>query len=110
MDILISDLNECLSSPSLDKVNFLNEVSSMYPDAISFSSGSPSTCTYGVDVFMKHLNNYANYLSNAKGISYAEALTVIGNYASAKGIICDVLAKMLEVKHMLQIRIKMIRR
>jgi len=97
MDILISDLNECLNLPSLDKVNFLNEVSSMYPDAISFSSGSPSTCTYGVDAFMQYLNNYINYLSATKDISYAEALTVIGNYASTKGIICGALAKMMEV-------------
>jgi (S)-3,5-dihydroxyphenylglycine transaminase len=94
MGLVISDLHSSLGSSSIDKVNFLNEVAKQYPEAISFASGSPSKGTYNVESFSRYIDSFVDYLQTVHHLSYEEAYGTIGNYASAKGIICESLAKM----------------
>ena len=69
MDLVISDLHSSLSSASLDKGNLLNEISKMYPDAISFSSGSPCKGTYDVEGFSHYLEKFIEHMRIYEGQS-----------------------------------------
>jgi len=96
MKLTINNLHSSLTSPSLDKVSFLNEISSLYPHAISFASGRPSGDTYNVKEFVKSISTYINHVAKEKSISHQDAWISIGNYASAKGIINNILQKMIK--------------
>lgn len=46
MPIFSDDLYSALGAPSLDSINFLNEVIDRYPRAISFAPGAPNPTTF----------------------------------------------------------------
>lgn len=89
----LSKINEHLSDPKLSVMNFLNEITSRYPDSISFAPGRPKEEYFDVqgsfsyiDVYLKHINE-----RNGTSLDYSN----LGQYGDTKGIIREEVQKLL---------------
>jgi (S)-3,5-dihydroxyphenylglycine transaminase len=76
-------------------MNFLNEVSSRYPEAVSFASGRPTEEFFDIALIHDYLTAYCDHLRSEKGCSEAELNRVIFQYGRTKGIIHDLIASQL---------------
>ena len=70
-ELTAATLHLCLADPALESMNFLNEVASRYPDAVSFASGRPSEEFFDVALIHGYLDAYCGYLRDEFG--YGEA-------------------------------------
>lgn len=90
----ISDLHPALSEPVLSSMDFLNEVTSRYPEAISFAPGRPHEQFFeGMDPGLL-VRRYQDHL-RATGSTPREAQRSVLQYGPAAGIINDMLARAL---------------
>src|SRR5690349_18958178 len=62
-DLSIKDLHASLSDPLLDTMNFLNEVTFRYPEAVSFAPGRPYDGFFDIEQIFAHLRGYVDYLA-----------------------------------------------
>ncbi|MEU0946685.1 aminotransferase class I/II-fold pyridoxal phosphate-dependent enzyme [Streptomyces canus] len=85
------DLHASLSDPLLDTMNFLNEVTHRYPDAISFAPGRPYDGYFDVEQIFTHLRGYLDHLA-AEGRSPAEIRDTLFQYGPTGGRIREVIA------------------
>ncbi|MGW0394916.1 aminotransferase-like domain-containing protein [Streptomyces sp. NPDC003042] len=89
-------LHVSLSDPTLDTMNFLNEVTSRYPDAISFAPGRPYEGDFDVARIPGLIETYLDHL-RARGHSEDRIRTALYQYGETAGQIRDIVARMLEV-------------
>ncbi|MFD9457034.1 PLP-dependent aminotransferase family protein [Streptomyces sp. NPDC059985] len=89
-------LHASLSDPTLDTMNFLNEVTSRYPDAISFAPGRPYEGDFDVAQIPGLIDTYLDHL---RGLGHSEdrIRTALYQYGETAGQIRDLVARMLEV-------------
>ena len=81
-------MNNFLHNPYLESMNFLNEASLLYPDAISFGSGRPKEDFFHLNEVVAGVSRFAEI--TGKGINY------FGQYNMTKGIINDCIAKLVK--------------
>ncbi|HKN97882.1 MAG TPA: PLP-dependent aminotransferase family protein [Pseudonocardiaceae bacterium] len=93
-DIALDDLHDCLSDPLLDAMTFLNEVTSRYPDAISFAPGRPYEGLFEPDSIHDYLTAYTEYLC-ANGRTPDQVRTALFQYGRTNGEIHDLVARTL---------------
>ncbi|MFF7752087.1 PLP-dependent aminotransferase family protein [Streptomyces sp. NPDC007971] len=87
----LADLHASLSDPVLDAMNFLNEVVSRHPDAISFAPGRPYDGLLDPAVITDCLTAYTDQLT-AEGHTPAQIRTRLMQYGPTAGIIREPLA------------------
>ncbi|MEU3920778.1 aminotransferase class I/II-fold pyridoxal phosphate-dependent enzyme [Streptomyces sp. NPDC029004] len=91
----VGELHGSLSDPVLDAMNFLNEVVSRFPEAISFAPGRPSEGTFEPDDLARYLRAYTDHLEHGLGWSPDQVRTQLFQYGRTNGIIHDLIARSL---------------
>ncbi|MFD4601292.1 PLP-dependent aminotransferase family protein [Streptomyces sp. NPDC058464] len=95
-ELRIDDLHGSLSDPLLDTMNFLNEITFRYPEAISFAPGKPYDGFFDVDQVFGHLREYIGHLA-AGGDSADRIRDAIFQYGPTAGLIRQLIADSLRV-------------
>ncbi|WUI00872.1 PLP-dependent aminotransferase family protein [Spirillospora sp. NBC_00431] len=95
-DVNISDLHGSLADPLLDTMNFLNEVTFRYPEAISFAPGRPHDGFFDVEQVFAYLHEYIDHLA-AEGNSAGQIRDAIFQYGPTAGRIRELIASSLDV-------------
>ncbi|MFD5029467.1 PLP-dependent aminotransferase family protein [Streptomyces sp. NPDC058405] len=83
------DLHGSLGSPAMGSINFLNEVMSRFPDAISFAPGAPHTSFFGEIDVARHTARYLRHLEEERGLKPEQAERLLYQYGPSRGLIND---------------------
>ncbi|GAA1395592.1 PLP-dependent aminotransferase family protein [Kitasatospora putterlickiae] len=86
-----ADLHGSVSDPVLDTMNFLNEVTLRYPDAISFAPGRPYDGFFETEQIFSHVRRYLEHLAEEGG-SPREIRTAMYQYGPTAGQIREIIA------------------
>jgi (S)-3,5-dihydroxyphenylglycine transaminase len=92
--IAVDDLHGSVADPLLESMNFLNEVTTRYPDAISFAPGRPYEGLFDVARITDNLDAYLGYL-RSRGHTEDEVRTLMFQYGRTKGQIHGLVAEAL---------------
>ncbi|MFJ2833631.1 PLP-dependent aminotransferase family protein [Streptomyces sp. NPDC087263] len=87
----IKELHGSLSDPVLDTMNFLNEVTHRYPDAISFAPGRPYDGFFDTEQVFTHVRRYLGHLAE-QGSSERDIRTALYQYGPTAGLIRGIIA------------------
>ena len=85
------DLHASVSDPVLDTMNFLNEITFRYPDAISFAPGRPYDGFFSVEEIFTHMRAYLDHLA-AEGNSPGQIRSAMFQYGPTAGRIQALIA------------------
>lgn len=94
-ELTLTTLHHSLTDPALESMNFLNEVASRYPEAVSFASGRPFEEFFDVKLIHSYIDTYCCYLKNDQGFSEAEVNQALFQYGRTKGIVHELIARQL---------------
>ena len=86
-------LKTVFSDPLLDVMNFLNDVTSTYPRAISFAAGRPPDQFFNVEDHFQSIHRFIAERAKRLGKSEREVWQEIGQYKATNGIINDLIAQ-----------------
>lgn len=87
-------INTRLFDDYMERMNFLNEVSILNPNAISFGSGRPDKNFFDVKEIIGNFHSYAHlHVSGEEELE--EFYNDLGQYNKTNGIITDVIAKLI---------------
>jgi (S)-3,5-dihydroxyphenylglycine transaminase len=86
-----ADLHAGLLDPVLDTMNFLNEITHRYPEAISFAPGRPHDGFFETEQIFSYLRRYLDYLER-NGDSPASAKSALFQYGATSGLIRELIA------------------
>jgi (S)-3,5-dihydroxyphenylglycine transaminase len=92
-DLALADLHGSLSDPLLDTMNFLNEVTSRYPDAISFAPGRPQEEPFDAALVAEYLTTYTDFLRHDRGMTSEQVSRALFQYGRTNGQIHDLIAE-----------------
>ena len=95
-DLQLTGLHGSLTDRALNSMNFLNEISHHYPDAISLAAGRPTEEFFDLDDLHRYLDLFAAHL-RAQGYDEPAVRRTIFQYGRTKGIIHDLVARNLAV-------------
>jgi len=90
-----STLHASVSDPCLESMNFLNEITMRYPDAISFGPGRPYDGFYQVADIERNLSAYVAHLREAEGRDERAIVKALFQYGATSGQIRELVARML---------------
>ncbi|MBL1069003.1 PLP-dependent aminotransferase family protein [Streptomyces sp. 7-21] len=93
-ELALSELHASVADPLLDTMNFLNEVTGRYPEAVSLAPGRPYEGFFRPDRVPEYLDAYLGHL-RASGMSEAGVSAVLFQYGRTKGIIHGIVAECL---------------
>ncbi len=93
IELSTTDLHGSLSDPLLDTMNFLNEVTGRYPEAISFAPGRPHEEPFDAARIADYLAAYTDHLARDRGMTEAEVSRTLFQYGRTKGQIHDLVAR-----------------
>ncbi|GGK90901.1 aminotransferase-like domain-containing protein [Mangrovihabitans endophyticus] len=93
-DIARERLHPSVSDPVLDVMNFLNEVTSRYPDAISFAPGRPYDGFFDATAVAGYLDRYLAHLA-ARGMPPEQVRAAVFQYGPTAGSIREIIAEAL---------------
>jgi (S)-3,5-dihydroxyphenylglycine transaminase len=93
--LALGDLHGSLSDPLLDAMTFLNEVTSRFPDAISFAPGRPYEGLFEADRIHDYLTAYTDYLVRERGYGPDQVRTALFQYGRTNGSIHELIARTL---------------
>ncbi|GAA2460550.1 hypothetical protein GCM10010433_73400 [Streptomyces pulveraceus] len=88
------DLHGSLCDPVLDTMNFLNEITHRYPEAISFAPGRPYDGFFETEQIFTYLRRYLDHLETS-GASPAEVRSALFQYGPTSGQIRELIAESL---------------
>ncbi|HSZ41105.1 MAG TPA: PLP-dependent aminotransferase family protein [Trebonia sp.] len=88
------DLHASVSDPVLDTMNFLNEITFRYPDAISFAPGRPYDGFFDIKQIFSQIQAYLDHLA-AEGNSPAQVRSALFQYGPTAGQIRELIARSL---------------
>jgi (S)-3,5-dihydroxyphenylglycine transaminase len=88
------DLHASLSDPVLDTMNFLNEITFRYPQAISFAPGRPYDGFFDTEQIFTHIRSYLDHLA-AEGNSPGQIRSALFQYGPTAGRIRELIASSL---------------
>lgn len=94
-ELTLATLHHSLTDPALESMNFLNEVASRYPEAVSFASGRPFEEFFDVKLIHSYIDTYCCYLRNDQRFSEAEVNQALFQYGRTKGIVHELIARQL---------------
>ncbi|WP_369147651.1 aminotransferase class I/II-fold pyridoxal phosphate-dependent enzyme [Streptomyces sp. R44] len=89
--LLKAELHRSVSDPVLDTMNFLNEVTTRYPQAISFAPGRPYEGFFDTEQIFTHLRRYLDHLE-AQGASPDQVRSTLFQYGPTSGQIRELIA------------------
>jgi (S)-3,5-dihydroxyphenylglycine transaminase len=92
-----ASMHASLEDPALASMNFLNEVGSRYPAAVSFASGRPCEEFFDVKLIHLYLDRFCEYLKNVFAYTEAQVAQTLFQYGRTKGIVHELIARNLEV-------------
>ncbi|MFF0264963.1 PLP-dependent aminotransferase family protein [Kribbella sp. NPDC004536] len=95
-DLELTDLHASLTDRALNSMNFLNEISHHYPDAISLAAGRPTEEFFALEDLHRYLDLFAEHLRD-RGYDEPAVRRTIFQYGRTKGIIHDLVARNLAV-------------
>ncbi|WP_223778148.1 aminotransferase class I/II-fold pyridoxal phosphate-dependent enzyme [Streptomyces sp. 135] len=84
------DLHGSVSDPVLDTMNFLNEITTRYPDAVSFAPGRPYDGFFDTEQIFTYLRRYVDHLE-AQGTTPARVRSALFQYGPAAGQIRELI-------------------
>ncbi|WP_062214274.1 aminotransferase class I/II-fold pyridoxal phosphate-dependent enzyme [Streptomyces sp. NBRC 109706] len=84
-------LHGSVSDPVLDTMNFLNEITGRFPEALSFAPGRPYEGFYDTEELFAHIRRYADHLAE-RGTSADGIRTALHQYGPTAGLIRDLIA------------------
>lgn len=90
----LCDVHRSLADPLIDGMNFLNEVMSDYPSAISFAPGAPNVAMFENFDISENVARFLDYKS-AKSSPIGAAERLLREYGPSRGIINDLIAQAL---------------
>ncbi|WP_205717430.1 aminotransferase-like domain-containing protein [Actinomadura soli] len=85
------ELFPAIADPVMDTMNFLNEVTARYPDAISFAPGRPYDGFFDVEDIFGHLRRYIDHLAG-EGATPARIRDALFQYGPSAGMIRGLVA------------------
>ncbi|WP_433325311.1 aminotransferase class I/II-fold pyridoxal phosphate-dependent enzyme [Spirillospora sp. CA-294931] len=86
-----TDLHASVADPMMDTMNFLNEVTLRYPEAVSFAPGRPYDGFFDTEQIFTHVRRYLDHLA-AQGRSPAQVREALFQYGPSAGLIRDLIA------------------
>ncbi|MFC1432415.1 PLP-dependent aminotransferase family protein [Streptacidiphilus sp. N1-3] len=92
--LALGELHGSLADPLLDAMTFLNEVTTRYPDAISFAPGRPYEGFFEPEHIQDYLDAYLDHLRE-RGLGPEAVRSTLFQYGPTKGIIPDLVARTL---------------
>ncbi|MFG1815569.1 PLP-dependent aminotransferase family protein [Kribbella sp. NPDC049174] len=95
-DLRLTELHGSLTDRALNSMNFLNEVSHHYPDAISLAAGRPTEEFFDLADLHTYLDLFADHL-RTQGYDEPAVRRTIFQYGRTKGIVHDLVARNLAV-------------
>jgi len=87
-------LHASVSDPVLETMEFLNEVTDRYPQAVSFAAGRPSADFFDVESVFRYQRRYLDHLGES-GKSPEQVRTALYQYGPSAGQIRDLIAEAL---------------
>jgi len=94
-ELTLTTLHHSLTDPALESMNFLNEVASRYPEAVSFASGRPFEEFFDIKLVHEYIDTYCGYLRDDRGFSDAQVRQTLFQYGRTKGIIHELIGRQL---------------
>lgn len=91
------DLHASLGAPALLSMNFLNEVTNRFPEAVSFAPGRPTEVAFDAALLHTYLDLYCAHLSDAHGFDAGQIARQLFQYGRTKGVIHALLAQHLAI-------------
>ncbi|MEU8199119.1 aminotransferase class I/II-fold pyridoxal phosphate-dependent enzyme [Microbispora amethystogenes] len=91
-----ADLHPSVSDPVMDTMNFLNEVTSRYPEAISFAPGRPYAGFFETEQIFSQIRAYLDHLA-AQGATPEQVRDAVFQYGPSAGRIREIIARSLRV-------------
>lgn len=85
-------LKACFDEPLLDVMNFLNEVISEFPDAISLAPGRPFDVPFDVGAHVAAATRFVDEMARRTGRSTEAVWCDLGTYGRTNGVIADLIA------------------
>ncbi len=89
------ELHGSLADPLMEVMNFLNEITSRYPRAISFGPGRPYEGLFEVERIGEYLDAYKRHLVEELGRTPDEVRTLLFQYGRTNGQIHELVARTL---------------
>ncbi|MGP4029215.1 aminotransferase class I/II-fold pyridoxal phosphate-dependent enzyme [Actinomadura sp. 3N407] len=86
-----ADLHASVTDPVMDTMNFLNEVTLRYPEAVSFAPGRPYGGFFDTEQIFTHVRRYLDHLASG-GRSPAQVRETVYQYGPSAGLIRDLIA------------------
>ncbi|WP_405164620.1 aminotransferase class I/II-fold pyridoxal phosphate-dependent enzyme [Nocardia sp. NBC_01499] len=96
-ELRLDDLHPALTDPSLETMNFLNEIANRFPDAVSFAPGRPFEGLFEIDAVPRYLDTYCRYLRERRGYSEARIRQTLFQYGRTKGIVHELITEQLRL-------------
>ncbi len=88
-------LHGSLRDPVMGSLNFLNEITARYPDAISFAPGAPNLIHLDDLDVTRCIDLFVNHLRTDCGFTAKRARRLLYEYGPSRGIINDLVARAL---------------
>nr|WP_223243500.1 PLP-dependent aminotransferase family protein [Streptomyces sp. CBMA123] len=80
-------------------MNFLNEVTSRFPEALSFAPGRPVEHFFDLESVHHRLRTFSRHLAEERGLSDEEVRRTLCQYGRTKGIVHELVARHLARDH-----------
>jgi (S)-3,5-dihydroxyphenylglycine transaminase len=96
-ELSAATLHGCLTDPALESMNFLNEIASRYPEAVSFASGRPFEEFFEVALLHDYLDAFCRYLRDELRYDEARVNRTLFQYGRTKGIVHTLIARELAI-------------
>lgn len=90
--LTLAELHGSVADPILDTMNFLNEVTARYPDAVSFAPGRPFDGLFDPACIAEYFDSYTRYLRRS-GRTEAQVRAALFQYGRTKGQIHGLIAE-----------------
>lgn len=97
VDLRLDELHSALVDPALTSMNFLNEVASRYPEAISLAAGRPYEEFFEIESVHRYLDRFCRHLTEDLGYPPEQVRRTLLQYGRTKGIVHHLIARHLEV-------------
>lgn len=91
-ELQTAQLFSALEDPALNSMNFLNEISHRYPEAVSLAAGRPAEQFFEVDSIQRYLRRFCLHLEQDLGYSEEEVRRALFQYGRTKGIVHGLIA------------------
>jgi (S)-3,5-dihydroxyphenylglycine transaminase len=86
-----ADLHSGVADPVMDTMNFLNEITSRYPDAISFAPGRPYDGFFDTEQIFTYIRRYLDHLAE-QGNTPGQIRDAMFQYGPTAGRIREIIA------------------